>query len=118
MHIENGNIKQMLFLSWNKANSIMTNRIDTVRHIILEHSPDVFSIQETNIKKTDDLSDFKIPGYDLILDKMIEKHGLARTCIYISEKIRYMRRDEMESESEPMIALTIYPVRSPPLQFH
>ena len=43
-------------------------------------------MQETNIKSTDDIQDFQIDGYDLLVDKMLEKNGLARTNIFISKK--------------------------------
>ena len=80
-------------------------------------SPDVFTIQESNISTADDIKDDQIEDYDLLIDKMHTKHGLARTSIYILQKIKYIRRPELESEYEPMIAITIYPIRAQPFNF-
>ena len=72
-HTENGNNKNIKIMSWNKANSHMLNRINTVRHLIEEHKPDIFPMQETNIRQTDNLEDYQLETYDLLLDKMLEK---------------------------------------------
>ena len=95
----------------------MINRIDTLRHIVEEYTPDIFSIQETNISSADDILDYQIEGYDMLLDKMLQKHGLSRTSIYISKKIRYLRGEDLESDIEPMIAIMVYPVRARPFNF-
>ena len=116
-HAKNGNNKQIKFLSWNKANSKMIYRMDTIRHITEKFTPDIFSLQETNISTADDLKDYQMENYDLLIDKMHKKHGLARTSIYISQKIKYLRRDDLESDSEPMIAITVYPIRAQPFNF-
>ena len=61
----------------------MIKRIDTVRHLIEKFTPDIFSIHETNISTADDLQDYQIEDFYLLIDNMYQKHGLAKTSIYI-----------------------------------
>ena len=48
----------------------MINRIDTLSHLIEKYTPDIFSIQETNVRTADDLEDYQIKEYDLLIDKI------------------------------------------------
>ena len=49
-------------MNWNKVNSTLLHIIDTIRHIIIEHKPDILSIQEANLKTqmTYDWPKFKV----------------------------------------------------------
>ena len=94
-------------MNWNKGNSTMMHRIDTIRHIINEHKPDIFAIQEANLKSTDDIRLAQIQGYFLETDQLIKSKNLARTVMYISHQIRYKRLEELESKIEPVIWIEI-----------
>ena len=95
----------------------MKNKFITLQQVLIETQPDVATIQEANIYKNENLEDYQIPGYKLILDKLYSKYNRARTVIYISEDIRFTRREDLETETEPIIVLTIYPFRATPFNF-
>ena len=107
-HSENGNInKNLVLMNWNKGNSKFLHRIDTIRHIIQEHRPDIFAIQEANLSNSDDIRLAQVQGYYLETDQLIQYKNLARTVMYISHDIKYKRLKELESKIEPVIWVEI-----------
>ena len=94
-------------MNWNKGNSTFMHRIDTIHHIITEHKPDIFCIQEANLKSSDDIKLAQIPGYYLEVDQLLETKKLARTVSYISHQIRYKRLKYLESKVEPVIWIEV-----------
>ena len=73
--------------------------------------PDIASIQEINIYKYENIEDYYIEGYDLILDQLYSTHSRARAAIYVANEVRYNRRLDLEVPGESMIFLTIHPHR-------
>ena len=94
-------------MSWNKGSARYYNRIIEIQDIIIQNKPDIFSLQEANIKTEDDLNQYLIPGYQMEIDSLLEKFGRARTITYIKNEIKYVRHKEMETEGEPVIWLKI-----------
>ena len=99
--------KNMVLMNWNKGNSKFSSRIDTIRHIIAQHQPDIFTIQEANISKSDDIRLAQVQGYYLEIDQLIESKNLARVATYINHNIRYKRLHELESKIEPVIWIEV-----------
>ena len=97
----------MCILNWNKGNSKFLNRIDTISHIISQHKPEFFSIQEANIYQSDDLDRCQITGYHLEVDNLLKTKGLARTVTYVKNEIKYRRLPELESDIEPIIWIEV-----------
>ena len=56
-----------------------------------------------------------IEGYNLLLDNMYDKYGMARTAMYIHKDIQFVRRHDLEIEGESLISITIHPHRSKPV---
>ena len=50
---------------------------------------------------------FKLPGYNLEVDQLIETHGKARAGILIKNTIRYKRLRDIKVENEPVIWIEI-----------
>ena len=106
-HIKNGNFTFKM-LTWNKGNSKMTNKVDTISAMISEHKPKIVALQEVNFTVTQDLCDIQIPGYRLELDQQHAKHGRSRSCIYIHESLKYTRRLDLESDEETHVWITLH----------
>ena len=104
-------------MNWNKGNSKFLNRIDTINHIVIQHKPDIFSIQEANIHMSDDLDKCQLPGYNLEVDNLLQTKGLARTVTYIQKEIKYRRLPELESKIEPNIWIEIQQKGNQKLRF-
>ena len=105
----------MKFINWNKGKTWAHNSIEELQHICSEENPSIFSIHEFNHKKEDDIDDLSIQGYNLILDNMYHKYGMARTAMYIHKDIKFIRRHDLEIEGESLIIITIHPHRSKPV---
>ena len=71
-----------------------------------------------NIFKEEDIEDYNLPGYKLILDNLYFTTGRARTILFIADRIRYTRREELEVIGEPTIVITIHPLRAPPFNLY
>ena len=106
--MKNGNKnKNLIILNWNKGNSNFINRVDTIHQIIIEQNPDIFAIQEANIREQDDIRLFQMEGYQLELDNLLETKGIARAIMYIKNDIKYRRLKDIESKIEPIIWVEI-----------
>ena len=105
----------MKFINWNKGKGWAKNSITEIRHICIEQKPSIFSIHEFNFRQEDCLDDIEVEGYDILLDNMYLKYGMARTALYISQDIKYERREKLEIEGESLIAITIHPNRTKPV---
>ena len=82
-HTINGNISakgSLKFMHWNKGNSNFTSKVDDIKKIIDQFSPDFFSISEANY---DMLSNIKFPGYNLEYNRLHISHNIARSVVLI-----------------------------------
>ena len=104
----------MKLINWNKGKSWTYNPINEIEYICSIEQPDIFAIHEYNLRKSDDIDQVQIQGYELILDTMINKYGMSRTAMYIKSEIKYQRRKEYEIE-EAIVAVTVQPYRSKPV---
>ena len=94
-------------MTWNKGSSKLINRIPNIQNIINKYKPDIIALQEANFIKTDDLNDIQIPGYKWELDKLLETHGRARAALLIKQHLNYIRRDDLETNIEAHVWITI-----------
>ena len=82
-HTVNGNTNTGIrLLSWNKGNTFLTTKMDTIKQIVDKEKPHVFSIQEARLRQGVPLEDVQIPGYDLHLDGLYLAGKTARNIVY------------------------------------
>ena len=79
-------------MSWNKGSARFYNRIVKIQDLIIQNKPDIFSLQEANIRVEDDLNLYLIPGYQMEIDSMIEKFGRARTITKMKSNMSDTKR--------------------------
>ena len=106
VHTINGNIS-MKYLNWNKGNSKLVNKIDTLQNILSRFKPDIVAIQELNFTNDQDLAEVMIPNYKWEMDGLLQKNGRARSALLIHEAVRYSRRKDLETEAEAHVWITI-----------
>ena len=75
--------------------------------IIATHNIDIITLSETHLYDSDNLSLYKIDGYDAIFRCRTEGKG-GGVCIYIKQQIIWERRDELEKDSIESIWLEIF----------
>ena len=83
-----------------------TNR-DLITHVLDANSLDILGISEANIWENDEKSQLKVKNYELVTDKLLRKHGRARSMLYIKSSIKYKLRDDLMSEEFPEIWLEL-----------
>ena len=115
MHILNGNIAKLKLINWNKGKSWSHNVIHEIQHIISEETPSIMALHEFNHRKIDDIDEVQINGYDLLLDDMYNTYDMARTAVYIKNYVKYVRRHDLEIKGEAIVAVTVHPTRSKPV---
>ena len=83
------------------------NRIDTINHLVNQHQPDIFTIQEANLRQSDDINQALIQGYHLEVDNLIETNKIARVVTYINKQLKYTRIKSLESKIDPVIWIEV-----------
>ena len=97
----------MIVINWNKGSAKLHNKINHIKNIIQNHSPHVLAIHELNHQLEDDTADIKVEGYNWEMDKLLHKNGRSRTGFLIREDIRYIRRDDLTTDKEAHLWITI-----------
>ena len=95
MHILNGNrLKDhtIEFGHINKGPSNFTNKVNCVQNLINKHYPDVLSIVEANIKKSDLFSPCEFPNYRIEYCLMSDQIDIATNILLFRDNITYKRR--------------------------
>ena len=88
MHIINGNIVSLNSLKlfhFNKGSSKFENSIESSKLIINEQSPDLISISECNLSRTDLTSPTQFDEYDFLHDNLSLKLGYSREVLMIKK---------------------------------
>ena len=104
------NFKQAKFgkiIWWNKGNGDFISKKDEIELILEQHEPIVMGVIEANMNPHCHIPSLQIPGYDLERDNLILSQIRTRTAVYISNKIQYKRRQDLEIKDTPAIWLEI-----------
>ena len=78
------------------------NKMSEVKKIIAENKPHILGCSETEMKNTfqpNQLSDFKVPGYELLLPRSWELHAYARIVVYVKKSLSFTRLNELEDDN-------------------
>ena len=97
-HMVNGNISSKgtyKLITWNKGNSIFSNKRDDILITLQRHNPDIFAIHEANYSIRNDT---KIKGYKIECNNLIHGNDICRTITLIKEGISYKRRYDLENK--------------------
>ena len=75
----------------------LKNKVNEVKNIILQHNPLILGLSEVELKQsTMRISDFKIPGYDILLPKSWAFEGSARVLVYVKKSFQYEHLIDLE----------------------
>ena len=96
MHILNGNINSIVITTWNKGNKQAIDSMERIKAIIHENKSDVIFINEFNFYKNQDKSLIKIDGYNIELDQIYVRKGIARSAMYIKDTLKYKLKENMK----------------------
>ena len=90
--------------TWNLCLGL-ANKKDLVKETLLNEKIDICCVQETDIVKDypEDLLTF--PGFSLELEKNDVK---ARFGVYLSTKISYKRRNDLEGQNSHLVIIDIH----------
>ena len=89
--------------------SNLINSILEIKDIIKDKKPDIFVINELNIKADTNVENVNIDGYKLEIDRLILR-GMSRTGIYVKNNLNYSRELKYDAENESIITIKIgYP---------
>ena len=84
-HIINGNhTGGIKFLTWNKGNCYLENKIEAIKIMIDEIKLQVFSIHEARLRQGKSIDEVQIPGYELHTDGLYRAGKTAREIVYTS----------------------------------
>ena len=86
-HIIHGNISKngsYKIVSWNKGNSLFQNKLDDIKFIIGNISPDILALHEANYNINVPV---KIPGYRYEYNLLAPNNSISRSLLIINENI-------------------------------
>ena len=95
--------EELKIATWNLCLGLF-NKVDYVKNCLQKHNIDVLGLQETEIKPDVPLKTLHIPGYSIEVEKNLSK---KRVAIYVSNRIKYRRRHDLEAENTHLIILDI-----------
>ena len=96
-HSINGNISakgSLKFFNWNKGNSNFITKINDIRFILDQFSPDYLSICEANF---DIHCNVKFPGYNIEYNRLHISNTVSQSLVLIKNSISYNRRYDLEN---------------------
>ena len=82
----------------------LRNKLILINNILVENEIDILCLQEVEIRKNVASKDLNIRGFNLELENNSEK---SRTCIYVSNKIKYRRRPDLEGINSNIVIIDI-----------
>ena len=82
----------------------LMNKLILINNILVENEIDILCLQEVEIRKNVASKDLNIRGFNLELENNSEK---SRTCIYVSNKIKYRRRPDLEGINSNIVIIDI-----------
>ena len=109
--MKNGNkykgSSSMKIMQWNKGSSSFRSKIPIIKQQIERHKPDVYIVNEAEIREKDEETLDKIDGYRMEKDNLMMEQGVNRTIIYIKLNLSYNRLKQYEAKNESTISLSI-----------
>ena len=85
-----------------------------MERIIEECRPLMFGILEANIGWNSNSEILDIDGYFLERDNLHQVQGRTRAAVYVHNKLRYIRRQDLEPPNSPTLWLEVNPTSSKP----
>ena len=95
--------KQIKIATWNLCLGLL-HKVDYVKNCLKQHNIDILNLQETEIKPDVPIKILHIPGYTIELENNQNKKRIAT---YISNRIKYRRRQNLETQNSHLIILDI-----------
>ena len=96
-------VPHLKIATWNLCLGL-SNKRDYVRNLLIDEKLDILNMQETDLHPNTDSKHLSIKGYKLELEKNSEK---IRVRIFVSNKVKYRRRTDLEIENGHMIVLDL-----------
>ena len=82
----------------------LKNKKQSVKNIITSENIDILCLQEIELEKDYNSEMLTLPGYDLEIEKNDVK---SRTGIYVSQRIPYKRRKDLEGLNSHIVIIDI-----------
>ena len=99
-------------LCWNKGNGKFLLKKDEIEFMIDKYKPVIVGILEANMAADIYNPSIQISGYKLEKDNLSLIGEQTRTAVYISDRISYKRRSDLEIINTPLIWLEICPFKA------
>ena len=110
IHSINGNIYTINIVTWNKDKKNLSNAINRVKNIIIETKADILLVNEANMSTNVDEMLININGFNIEFDKLYVNNNMARSVMYISDKLVYTRMKKYENDIDSSICIKVgYP---------
>ena len=96
----NGNIqKQKGIVNMHLNIRSLRNKLFEIKHLVKEHSPHVFGISETELRKDQvDVNELKVPGYDILFPNSWTKYDYARVLVYVKKTFKYTQVHNLQDD--------------------
>ena len=78
-----------------------------ISEVINENKLDVLGISEANLWREDDFSQIKVKNYEVVNDKLLTKHGRARSMMYVRSNLKYKIRTDLMHDDTPEVWLEL-----------
>ena len=90
----------MKLLHWNKGPSLLENKIEELETIINNYHPHILGLSEANLHKKNDVSNVKIPDYNIYTCLSFENPYLeiSRVVVYVHKSIVVKPRPDLMSD--------------------
>ena len=96
---------QLRICTWNVCLGART-KLPTIKTLLHEYDIDILCIQEADIKPEEDVSDYRVSGYELETEKTTTQFKI-RSLVYIKTEINYKRLEDDESENSHIILVKV-----------
>ena len=104
--------------TWNKGPALYKNSVQNIAQVLIDNKIDLLSLQELNLKKSDNINQLKIPHYTLVHDNLLEANGLARAGFLIHDSLKYKNRADLTNQKEAHVAITLYLTKNKRINCH
>ena len=86
---------------WNAGNGFLSNKQAELCSIVDEFKPHVLGVTESCFKKSHNVDDVKISGYQLFVSNTIKNPnlGVSRSCVYVHDDLNVKLRDDLMNDS-------------------
>ena len=95
--MEHGNGSQRQNISvihWNMGSRFWTRKKEEVEAVLLQYSPDIFIISESNLLESINDYERAVPGYKILLPKTVEVQDVSRIVMLVREEMEVKIMEE------------------------